>query len=67
MTDQPTVWVAQSGWYEDRSIVAVFATIEGAKRHYPADWSWTETSHDGWVNGLHYDDAVSIEEYEVIG
>ena len=63
------VWVAEIGCYSSKGIADVYANIDAAKAAYSSgDNGWTEYT-DGnyhtWDNGLDWDGAVTLQEFEV--
>lgn len=72
------VYIVECGAYSDRYIGGVFATPELAlaANPLPSDSSpyrrpvrsggWQKDGDDTWSNGFDFDDAKTIEGYEVI-
>ncbi len=76
------VYVVEKGLYEQRFVSGVYASPQAAMRANPpgregkrGDFQkgsaerpggWQETDH-GWDNGLDWEEAASISEFEVEG
>jgi hypothetical protein len=59
------VYLVHKGEYDGRRVVGVFSSLEKAMAAYPKG-GWPHHNGDSWWgNGLNFDDAASVEAYEL--
>lgn len=75
------VYIVQQGIYSDTSIVGVYVSVEAALAANPVPregvkrgsgsaerpGGWQQDDQGSWDNGLDWEDAMRIDEYEVEG